>query len=670
MGFRFRKNINLGGGFKINLSKSGVGYSWGTKSVRYTNTATGKKRTTVSIPGTGISYVIESGRKKRPTTRKSTKTESNFSAQKPNNTENGESGMVWTKFIICLFFGYLGVHKFMEKKIGIGFVYLFTVGLFGFGWLYDWIKYLIIAIKSSTVDSEEVVQYKSNANTATGHPPVEISVRRGFSIKKVLLWVLTIFLALIALAFLPHISGIIALVAVCIVIPIEKWQQIITRFIKGRIKTITVTAMAVLAFFTAPTANTQELPQVDPVTVVAESTETIESVTTSPTSIATTEAITNPSAVPPAAVERITFYEGDYVIGVGRTVNIPFALYPANAIISTLEAFVDNAECAILSLDRKDDHIIQITGVIPGEATVTLKSEDTIFATANIIVEEVMPEALHIVVGPQDLRIGTVGVFTVEFDPLDVTKQDVVWQSDTPQVLTVNEDGSYEAHSVGKATITATHENGVIGTVSVEVLPIEVASIVISTNWEDGHPFCRNDSMTLTAEIYPENAADKSITWTTSDESVATVSDKGVVKAISVGSATITATSSNGKQDHYTVSVEPSPQNFRVSTSISMKSNDHVGSKWSTGFEFNSEPLRNGNTVSIMVGDSFTVAGWAEENDSRSDYGSYREQLTLTDEMCRSGFTVEGEVNVFENGGRYSGNCATWYVKIKFTPVN
>jgi len=61
MGFRYRKSINLGGGFRINLSKSGVGYSWGTKGYRITKTAGGKTRRTYSIPGTGISYVSESG---------------------------------------------------------------------------------------------------------------------------------------------------------------------------------------------------------------------------------------------------------------------------------------------------------------------------------------------------------------------------------------------------------------------------------------------------------------------------------------------------------------------------------------------------------------------------------------------------------------------------------
>lgn len=59
MGLRFRKSINLGGGFRINISKSGIGYSWGVKGFRVTKTANGRIRTTSSIPGTGISYSQE-----------------------------------------------------------------------------------------------------------------------------------------------------------------------------------------------------------------------------------------------------------------------------------------------------------------------------------------------------------------------------------------------------------------------------------------------------------------------------------------------------------------------------------------------------------------------------------------------------------------------------------
>ncbi len=60
MGLRFRKSIRLGDGFNINLSKSGIGYSWGTKGYRISKKSSGGTRRTVSIPGTGISYVKDS----------------------------------------------------------------------------------------------------------------------------------------------------------------------------------------------------------------------------------------------------------------------------------------------------------------------------------------------------------------------------------------------------------------------------------------------------------------------------------------------------------------------------------------------------------------------------------------------------------------------------------
>ena len=70
MGYRFRKSINLGGGFKINLSKSGIGYSWGIPGMRYSKLANGRERHTYSIPGTGISYVedVSSSKKQQKQT--------------------------------------------------------------------------------------------------------------------------------------------------------------------------------------------------------------------------------------------------------------------------------------------------------------------------------------------------------------------------------------------------------------------------------------------------------------------------------------------------------------------------------------------------------------------------------------------------------------------------
>ena len=63
MGFRFRKNFGKGP-FRINISKSGIGYSVGVKGARIAKTANGTRRTTLNVPGTGLSYVSETKSKK------------------------------------------------------------------------------------------------------------------------------------------------------------------------------------------------------------------------------------------------------------------------------------------------------------------------------------------------------------------------------------------------------------------------------------------------------------------------------------------------------------------------------------------------------------------------------------------------------------------------------
>lgn len=58
MGFRFRKSKNIGP-LRLTLSKKGIGASVGVKGFRVTKTASGRTRTTASVPGTGLSYVTE-----------------------------------------------------------------------------------------------------------------------------------------------------------------------------------------------------------------------------------------------------------------------------------------------------------------------------------------------------------------------------------------------------------------------------------------------------------------------------------------------------------------------------------------------------------------------------------------------------------------------------------
>lgn len=58
MGLNFRKSINLGKGFKLNIGKSSIGISGGVKGARVSMNSKGRKTATFSLPGTGLSYSI------------------------------------------------------------------------------------------------------------------------------------------------------------------------------------------------------------------------------------------------------------------------------------------------------------------------------------------------------------------------------------------------------------------------------------------------------------------------------------------------------------------------------------------------------------------------------------------------------------------------------------
>lgn len=53
------------------------------------------------------------------------------------NAVNGREKNKWVAFLLCLFLGYFGAHKFYEGKVGMGILYLLTAGLIGIGWLID-----------------------------------------------------------------------------------------------------------------------------------------------------------------------------------------------------------------------------------------------------------------------------------------------------------------------------------------------------------------------------------------------------------------------------------------------------------------------------------------------------------------------------------------------------
>lgn len=116
MGFKFRKSIKMGP-VRVNLSKSGVGYSVGGKGFRVTKKAGGGTRTTVGIPGTGISYSTSSSKKKTSSHSNSHRKSSSSSASSTGSS-GCLKGCLWF-FGVCIVIGLLKEYFGIVLLVGL-----------------------------------------------------------------------------------------------------------------------------------------------------------------------------------------------------------------------------------------------------------------------------------------------------------------------------------------------------------------------------------------------------------------------------------------------------------------------------------------------------------------------------------------------------------------------
>ena len=130
--------------------------------------------------------------------------------------------------------------------------------------------------------------------------------------------------------------------------------------------------------------------------------------------------------------------------------------------------------------------------------------------------------------------------------PENATDKSVVWESGNESAATVSQEGIVTAVGEGKATITVkTNDGGFSASceVTVNKKVIAVTSVVLG-NTE--LTLVEGEEEKLAVAVTPENATDKSVVWESGNESVATVSQEGLVTAVGEGKATITVKTNDG----------------------------------------------------------------------------------------------------------------------------
>ena len=309
---------------------------------------------------------------------------------------------------------------------------------------------------------------------------------------------------------------------------------------------------------------------------------TVEPATTTDKSV--TFASSDPSIAGVDADGKVTaFALGETTItitaksGVSTTINVtvvatPAALITLNKTEATLKATETVALEATVGPETTTDKTVTwttsdasiatvdengvVTAVTVGKATITATTVNGLKATSEITV--VATPAASITLNKTEATLKATETVSLEATvaPDTTTDKSVIWSSSDSNIATVDENGVITAVAVGKATITATTANGLKA--ECEITVVESLAASISLNKSEA-TLKATETVSLEATIGPETTTDKTVTWTTSDDSIATVDENGIVTAVAVGNATITATTANGLKATCEITVAETP---------------------------------------------------------------------------------------------------------------
>lgn len=249
---------------------------------------------------------------------------------------------------------------------------------------------------------------------------------------------------------------------------------------------------------------------------------------------------------------ELNWEDGVINLNEGRAeARIKAKVYPVTIKNQTITWKSSNESVATIDNDGK------IVASKPGETEITayLESEGK-SAHASLTVNQpvkgiFMPTSTITLYAGGDSRLIGVNIF-----PEDATNQNLNWKSKNTKVARVDNSGRVTPAGVGMTEIIVTSEDGGFeGKCFVNVVnkTVEVERIEIK-NAED-MKLAVGDSITAVAKIYPSNAKNKTLSWSSDNTGVAVVSQTGRIRGVSEGTANITAKTQNGKSTVFSVEI-------------------------------------------------------------------------------------------------------------------
>jgi len=223
-------------------------------------------------------------------------------------------------------------------------------------------------------------------------------------------------------------------------------------------------------------------------------------------------------------VGKVKLSKTKATIETGKTLTLKPTVSPEELLDKSVTWKSSNKKVATVTSSGK------VKGVAAGTATITCTSQVTgAKATCKVTVGS-------ITLSKSEAIVKQGKTLTLKATVLPSTDTSVTWESSDEKYVTVTADGKVKGVKVGRATVTCTSKaTGLKATCQVTVGLVCLNKYKMTLK--------KGKTETLTPTVYPKSLEDKSVTWTSSNTKIATVTAEGKVKGVKTGTATITCTS-------------------------------------------------------------------------------------------------------------------------------
>ena len=250
------------------------------------------------------------------------------------------------------------------------------------------------------------------------------------------------------------------------------------------------------------------------------------------------------------------------VLEKGGTSELKVILDPADT-TETPEFIWSSSNAQTAAVDQSG----KVTAVSGGNAVITVKTSDGRFSAECAVTVNVSMTGFTLSAeGEVELKKGNELTVTAQITPSDSTEK-LIWTSSDETIVSVDQNGKLTANNPGKATITVKNDSSTLTKSFTVFVPVQATGISLD---QDSKTIYLEETFELKASIVPSNADNKSVVWSSSDATVATVDENGKVTGKKAGTATITAkTVDGGFEASCIVTVAVHAQSIRITTDVS-----------------------------------------------------------------------------------------------------